>query len=210
MKTLIVAATEAEIAPSIPTLEASGIDYLITGVGMVATAFTMGHHLAARSYDLLLNVGIAGTFSPTHALGSLFRITTDQIHLFGAENGVDFIPINELGFGQAVFREQAPDGGLSDELFTRLPTVDALTVNCVHGHLPRIQTVTDFYGTDLLESMEGASFFFAAQAVSTPRLQVRAVSNLVETRNRENWNIPLAIQTLNEWISSFANDRAEW
>jgi futalosine hydrolase len=61
MKTLVVAATELEISASIPTLIETNTDYLVTGVGMVATAFSLGQHLSNNSYDLLINVGIAGT-----------------------------------------------------------------------------------------------------------------------------------------------------
>ena len=32
-------------------------------------------------------------------------------------------------------------------------------------------------------------------------LQIRSISNYVETRNRENWNIPLAIQNLNQVLT---------
>jgi futalosine hydrolase len=85
MKTLVVAATELEISASIPTLIETNTDYLVTGVGMVATAFSMGQHLSNNSYDLLINVGIAGTFNPYHHLGSIHRIKTDRIHEFGAE-----------------------------------------------------------------------------------------------------------------------------
>ena len=106
MKTLIVAATEAEIAPSIPLLVSQNMDFLITGVGMVATAFKMGQFLSDKSYDLLLNVGIAGTFDNQHPLGSLFRVKSDRIFLLGAENGSHFLPIDQLGFGSSIFHEQ--------------------------------------------------------------------------------------------------------
>jgi futalosine hydrolase len=51
--------------------------------------------------------------------------------------------------------------------------------------------------------MEGAAFMFACDQERIPYLQVRAVSNLVEKRNRDRWNIPLAIENLNKKIIEF-------
>ena len=74
MKTLVVAATELEIAASIPTLIETKTDYLVTGVGMIATAFSMGQYLSDKRYDLLINVGIAGTFNSYHQIGSIHTL----------------------------------------------------------------------------------------------------------------------------------------
>ena len=45
--------------------------------------------------------------------------------------------------------------------------------------------------------MEGASFFYSAMISETNCLQIRSVSNRVESRNRDNWDIPLAVKNLN-------------
>lgn len=201
MKTLIVAATAAEIAPSIPLLTDKKVDYLITGVGMVATAFQMGR-IHPQHYDLLLNVGIAGTFDQQHDLGTLFRIQSDQIYRFGAQNDSAFLPIEDLGFGDRIFHEQLPPGTISD-LLKAVPGIDAITVNCVHGHHPSILRVIQEHGSSLLESMEGAAFFYASQLLGLPRVQIRSVSNLVEKRNQKNWNIALAIAQLNQWLQQY-------
>jgi futalosine hydrolase len=56
MKVLVVSATKNEI-----TLE--GIDHLVTGVGMVATAIELSKKLSENNYDLVINAGIAGSFN---------------------------------------------------------------------------------------------------------------------------------------------------
>ena len=202
MKTLVVAATELEISASIPTLIETNTDYLVTGVGMVATAFSMGQHLSNNSYDLLINVGIAGTFNPYHHLGSIHRIKTDRIHEFGAENDQDFIPIDSLGFGNSVFVEILPQLSLPAEFYD-IPYIDGITVNKAHGSEDSIKKIKNEYGLGLLESMEGAAFFYVANKLRIPCIQVRTISNLVERRNTENWNIPLALKELNTWLQSF-------
>ena len=56
-----------------------------------------------------------------------------------------------------------------------------------------------------VESMEGAGFVRAALMSSIPAIQVRAVSNYVEPRDRSKWNIPLAIKNLNEALFNELN-----
>jgi futalosine hydrolase len=53
--------------------------------------------------------------------------------------------------------------------------------------------------------MEGAAVFYVAQQEKIPALQIRAISNLVEKRNKDNWDIPLAIKNLNEWLILFSS-----
>ena len=46
--------------------------------------------------------------------------------------------------------------------------------------------------------MEGAAFFYACLLAKIPFLEIRSISNYVEARNRETWNLPLAINNLNQ------------
>lgn len=202
MNLLIVAATELEITPSIPLLLEHQVDYLITGVGMVATAFELGAQLSKKSYDLLINVGIAGSFSISHQIGDVFKIKTDQIFQFGAENKDEFISIEDLGFGHARFHELLPTQTLPAS-FYEMPYSNAITVNTVHGNTQSIHKIMETMNDDLLESMEGAAFFYASNIRKIPAIQVRAVSNYVEERNVSLWNIPMAIINLNNWLQSF-------
>ena len=52
-----------------------------------------------------------------------------------------------------------------------------------------------------LESMEGASIFQVCQGVNGPCLQIRSISNKVEKRNKKKWDIPIAINNLNQTVS---------
>lgn len=207
MKILIVAATAPEIAESISFLEEKGIDYLITGVGMVATAFALGQRLAQQPYDLLLNVGIAGTFDQQESLGRLFRIEEDQLFQLGAENEQAFIPIEELGFGESRFFAHYKGLPLP-ATYLNLPATSAITVNKVHGCAAHIAQVSSQLASGSLESMEGAAFFYAAKQAQTPAIQVRAISNYIESRNTAHWNIPKALLNLNQWLQEFCRQQA--
>ncbi len=202
MKTLVVAATKAELTffyqhfnlTEGDFIACKNFDLLITGVGMVATAFALGKYLSPK-YNLVLNLGIAGCFDRAIALGSLLNITEDIFSELGTENGDDFIEINELGFGESRYQPK-----ISPEL--ALPSVKGITVNCVTGSEKSIEKIKKRLNP-VTESMEGAAVFYACNQQNVACIQVRCVSNYVEPRNKDNWNIGLAVQNLNDWAINF-------
>lgn len=202
MKTLIVAATHAEIAPTLAHFNLQGnkfietetFDVLITGVGMVATAFALGQTLST-SYNLVLNVGIAGSFDIKIELGSLVEITDDTFAELGAEDHENFITLPELGFGENSFTA-------TSNVALGLKKVKAITVNKVHGYTQSITKTQAQFKADV-ESMEGAAVFYACNKLNIAAKQVRAISNYVEPRNRANWQIGLALNNLNQWLINF-------
>ena len=219
MRILLVAATEEEVQ-SLKSLVKSqnqetrvrnqdlglktfDFELLITGVGMVATAFALGRHLASSRYDLVVNLGIAGSFDSSIGIGELVEITQDTLAELGAEDDGAFLTIGELGFGEDTFY---PSTKLADlyNLFNNfnLKTASAITINTVHGNQVSIEKVRSRLSPQL-ESMEGAAFFYACNQADVPCIQIRAVSNYVEKRNRDNWNIGLAIKNLNNFATEF-------
>jgi futalosine hydrolase len=78
-----------------------------------------------------------------------------------------------------------------------LRRVGGITVNTVHGNERTIAAVRERFHPDV-ESMEGAAFMYASLVAGVPFAQVRAVSNVVERRNRGAWKIEQAIDALGE------------
>ena len=74
--------------------------------------------------------------------------------------------------------------------------VKSITVNTVHGNENSIQEIVKRLNPDV-ESMEGAAVFQACKEFVIPCMQIRAISNKVEKRNKSNWDMPLAIKNLN-------------
>ena len=206
MKILLVAATRAEIAllathfqlPEQDFVRTKEFDLLITGVGMTATAYALGKHLST-SYKLVLNLGIAGSFDTNMPLSTVVNITSDEFSELGAENGRVFLSIDQLGFGKAKFN--ARNNLLSNDI-DKLPKVHGITINRVHGDTNSISKVIE-QCNPAVESMEGAAVLYCCEKESLPCLQVRSISNYVEPRNKERWQIGPAIKSLNEWAIRF-------
>jgi len=205
MKTLVVAATKAELTffyqhfnlPEGDFVESKNFDLLITGVGMVATAFALGKHLSSK-YSLVVNFGIAGSFDRNIALGTVLNITEDTFAELGAENGDEFLTISDLGFGENHYTSKTRKS-------VNLPVAKGITMNCVTGSEKSIKNLIKRLNP-ITESMEGAAVFYASKQLNIDCLQIRSISNYVEPRNKDNWKIGLAIKNLNDWAIAFVGE----
>jgi futalosine hydrolase len=197
MHILVVSATEREI----PRLSSGPrgnhqIDVLITGVGMVATAARSAQALARTRYDIAYNFGVCGAFDRALAPPTVVHVVSDCVPELGAEDGDRFLTLAQLGIGphDDVLRNDAPP---SNAALRALPGVHGITVNTVHGRDDSIAAIVERLAPQV-ESMEGAAFAYACAISRVPYAQVRAVSNVVERRNRAAWQLDLAIRHLNE------------
>src|SRR5579864_4332503 len=196
MRILVVAATAAEIAPLDAALGARpDVEVLVTGVVMVATAARCARALAQTRPDVALNLGLCGSFDPALPPGTVVHVVSDRTPELGAEAGHAFLPIEGLGLpADHVVENTDPPRNVALE---RLPHVTGITVNTVHGEASSIARVVARCAPQV-ESMEGAAFMYACRLSALPYAQVRAVSNLVEPRNRERWNVAAAIAALGD------------
>jgi futalosine hydrolase len=78
-----------------------------------------------------------------------------------------------------------------------MPVADAATVNMASGSPAVIERIRRAWNPDI-ETMEGAWLAYTCSLSGIPWLSVRAVSNMVEPRNLKNWDIPLALASLQE------------
>jgi futalosine hydrolase len=215
VRVLVVVATEAEVGPFVAGLTrvaAAGprvtryrapghdIDVLISGVGMVATASWCSRVLAVERFDVALNLGVCGSFTTSIPPGTVVHVVSDRLAELGAEDGDSFLTIHQMGLlrddefpftgGRLVNDSAPPIASL-----TSLRAVDGITVSTVHGNEVSIARVTGHFTPDV-ESMEGAAFMYSCLIHGVPFAQVRAVSNIVERRNRSAWKMNEAIAAL--------------
>ena len=177
------------------------VNFLITGVGMVSTAYYSAKILN-DSYDIAFNVGICGSFNSNLEIGTVVNVYEDCFSELGAEDGEAFLTLEDLKF-DGVTKIQNNSGAINVEI-EKLPKVNGITVNTSHGNEASIKKVAEKFHP-IVESMEGAAFMFACENERIPYVQIRAVSNYVEKRNKDNWNIPLAIENLNKQMLEILN-----
>lgn len=197
MHILVVAATELEI----PLLSGGPrgchhVDILVTGVGMVATAARSAQALARGRYDVAFNFGVCGAFDRSMPPGRVVHVISDRLAEMGAEDGDGFLTLHDLGLAQddGVLLNEAPP---ENTALQTLPVVRSITVNTVHGRDESIAALLERLSPQV-ESMEGAAFAYACTISGVRYAQVRAVSNMVERRNRDAWRVDLAIRNLND------------
>lgn len=214
MELLLVAATPFEVAPVKDYLDHQFVEFaparyqrgelsvalLVTGVGLPLTAYALGRLFTDKRYDLAVNAGVAGAFRRELALGQVVQVVTERFGDLGVEEADGrFTDVHQLGLidpAQPPFR----DGVLHNDAsgaFDFLPQANGISVNKVHGYPPSIERFRAQYDVDL-ESMEGAAFFYACLQDRIPFLEVRAISNYVEARDRNAWELDRAIHALNE------------
>ncbi len=218
MKILLVSATSFEIAPFIDYLEKeftnksffefqkgeTSIYVLVTGVGAMNTSFALARMPKIADFDLAINVGLAGAFSKNIDLGKVVEVNKDRFADIGVEEAdgsfTDTYELELMNPNQFPFT----DGILinNNKYDTRLTKMNAITVNKVHGSLESINQIRAKYNPEL-ETMEGAGFLYACQIMDINAVQIRAISNHVLPRNKDKWEISLAIKNLNDYLVGF-------
>jgi futalosine hydrolase len=219
MTILVVAATIGELFPLIDFLdshwtkkspgvyqqERTTIQIVVTGPGLTATAFALGFYFGQAKPDLAINAGVAGALTRELTNGEVVEVTEEVFADLGAEEAdgsrmdlfqMDLLMPDTLPFQEGKLR--APHHAFAKDL----PKVAGITVNMVHGSQPSIDRVKARYPKASIETMEGAAFFYACLIAEVPFIQIRAISNAVEPRDRSKWELSLAINNLSDSLKA--------
>jgi futalosine hydrolase len=216
MKILIVAATWLEVellAAELEFVEETThllrkyrlheieIDILITGIGATFTAFHLTNALHANKYKFVINVGIAGSLTDDINIGDVVLVVSDEFADLGIEKEHEFLTLFDSGFmdgNEFPFEQGILKASLSNGLFN-LRKVRGITTNKSHGRTDSIAELKSKFSGQV-ESMEGAVVFYVCNWMGVSCFQIRAISNFVEPRDSAKWNIPLALEKLNEAV----------
>lgn len=167
---LVVAATERELAG------ADGAATLACGIGPVEAAAATARALAHSKPDAVLQVGIAGARvlePPTLVLGS------EAIYCDIAGDADAILPR---------VQHAEPDPDLLAAARRALPEAHVLPI----GTCARVGGGTAWE----VEGMEGFAVLRAAELAGVPAVELRAVSNLVDVRDRARWRFDDALAAL--------------
>jgi len=169
-----------------------------TGVGMVNTALHLGRELVHLRPDQVVHLGIAGSYDRALRLTQVVEVVRDSYSELGAESPDGFLDMEALGFPVMQREGVRYFNTLTNPAPSRLglPQVSGITVNKVHG-LAETIAATRARWQPGIETMEGAAFFQVMLETGLPFASFRSISNYVEPRNRQQWQVTeaaLAVQ----------------
>lgn len=217
MRVVISAATVGEWMPAfleVNTLYTSDstrfkLSFHQSGVGMLASAVSLTRLALEEKPDLIIQAGIAGCFDATQPLGKVFAIKEESIADMGVEEDGKWKDIFELKLEKSSYppyeKRKLPSNHLSKFNLLNLPEVPAVTVNEITTRPERVQQLIKKYNP-ITESMEGAALHYIGRELNLSFVQIRAISNYVGERNKENWLIKEAIANLNQTLVQYIDE----
>lgn len=202
MQLLLCAATEFEIGPTIDFIrneKLQNIDILISGVGMVATTYSLTKKIFDNRPDFILQAGVAGCLNEQLPLSKIVLVENENIGDLGVEESNQFNTLFDLKLLEKNFFPWK-NAKLANEIevlkTAGLTIVDGVTVNEITTSKERVA----YYKSELnasVESMEGAALHYVALLEKLPFLQMRSLSNFAGERDKSKWVMDIAIANLN-------------
>jgi len=206
---LLVSATELEMMPLKRKLSGlRGVNFLITGIGLVETAVSLTRFLAERPEPVtaVIDFGAAGAYPERGVeLLDICLATREVLGDFGiwydhgieGFSGTDLVRKMNYDLRLPLLPSAAEilrKGGITPHLGT------FVTVQGASGTGKRGRMLRDRYDA-ICENMEGAAAARACEQFALPFLEVRCVSNAVEDRNLENWRLAEACDRCAEAVA---------
>lgn len=210
MRIVLAAATINEINTTAEWLKTqnTSVELLITGIGGTMAA----HALSKASLthpDLIIQAGIAGSFTETLPPESIVFISEEVFADLGATNENGLIDIFDLGLA-----------GTNDAPFThktlknphtaswqkyKLPFVKGATINCISSTSRQVERIRDKYDP-AVESMEGGALHYVCLQENIPFIQLRAISNYAGERDKKKWKMKESIAILNDQLKKIISE----
>ena len=214
MRVFITAATVGEWMPCF-----SKIDKLYTekskrfkvyfhqsGVGMMATSFSLTKLILEEKPDLLLQIGLAGCFNSSISLGKVVVVEKDHAGDLGVEENGKWKDLFNLKLEKANYhpyeKSALPNQHVKKFNLLNLKTVTGITVNEVTTRKERIKQLLKKY-EPVTESMEGAALHYTCRSTGTPFLQMRTISNYIGERDKGKWLIKESLDNLNATLLKY-------
>lgn len=212
MKLLLVAATDFEIDPILNERLSAGdagknVEILITGVGMPSTIYHLTKKLLQEKYDLVIQAGIAGSFTKKIKKGQVVLVKQDAFGDLGIEEKDEFKPVFNMDFSD---KNKFPfENGILINKYeflkiTQLKLVNGVTINKISDRKKQAKILKKTFNADV-ESMEGAALHFVCLQLGIKFLQLRSISNYVGIRDKSKWKMKIAIENLNMELTRIIN-----
>ena len=210
MKVVIAAATKMEWQQIHDTIDPKSliennhieVEFITTGIGVMATTYALTNLIFKSKPDLIIQVGIAGSYIEDLQLAEVVVVDEDcQGDLVVEESGqlLDLFDLNLNDENMVPFlNKKLPNPWLKDFVIS-LKKVPAITISEVTTSANRsIQLQQKYNGK--IETMEGAALHYVCLQNQVPFIQVKAISNYVGERNKSNWVIKDALSNLSSAV----------
>ncbi len=207
---LAVAATQMEMEPFLKLVREHDIDCLslVAGVGPMETAVTLGRFLAEYRFQVtgLVQFGVAGAYITPEEDGQLplLSVCLAEHEVMGDlgicfPESVEYLPEDLVGSMtfplQSALLSRAVEVLRVNQISCILGAF--ITVNSTSGTLARGEMLRQQWG-GLCENMEGAAVARLCREYGLPLVEIRVISNLVEDRNLQNWQLHQACRRSGE------------
>lgn len=197
------------------------IVYSISGIGKTNAARTATLMVQNHSLQLVINFGIGGAYPSSH-LG-IGDIVVAEKEVYGDEgvlerdgfHGTEHLGIPLVKKGRKKYFNAFP----LDKKYIRktlhvsgpaqhsvpginLRTGTFVTVSACTGTRKRATELQNMFGA-ICENMEGAAVAHICTVYDVPMIEIRGISNIVDTRDTKKWNIRRASENCQRFIFRF-------
>ncbi len=170
-------------------------NFRITGLGAVQTALSISDLLHQEPQQLIILAGIAGAY-PSAGL-TLSQVV--EVHKVAASPRIELADGRQVSIWEEPWAElasyQLPDGSLcNNKTYTELEQVVS---NCIQMASGRETTIAQqSLWNAQIEDMESLGLFQTCLSAKQEFLHLRAISNMVQSRDQSKWQVDAALQAL--------------
>jgi len=188
------------------------VKVLITGIGQVNAALALTAMLEYDRPDVVIMTGCAGAYSGASIKTGDVAVATEEIY---AEAGImtpeGLKGMEETGFplveskGKPFFSRFPLSGKYNELIVAANPGIHTgpfLTVSTISGTAGRGKELFARFGS-LCENMEGAAAAQVCLVYGVPFVEIRGVSNMVEDRDKDKWDIDTAMKNCAAAVIAF-------
>jgi futalosine hydrolase len=212
MRVIITAATNLELdgsakkASQLFKKSKIKLSFHATGIGMLASGVNLTQLITAHQPDLIIQMGIAGSYIKTEPLGKVMVVASESIADLGVrEKGIftDLFDSQLIKDNEAPFKKRKLTNPAIRSLnVLKSDMVAAVTINEITTSPKRIKEIIAAHNP-VLESMEGAALHYVGGLTKTPFIQIRAISNYVGERNKAKWKLKESIEQLEAYVLTY-------
>ena len=179
-----------------------------SGVGMMASTFSLTKLITEEKPDLLLQVGMAGCFDTSVALGKVVLIEKEIEGNTGVEENDKWRDVFNLKLEKPNYppyvKKALPNPHIDKLNLLKMKAVTGITVNEITTRKERIKQLLKKY-EPVTESMEGAALHYVCRNTNTMFLQMRTISNYIGERDKNKWMMKEALGNLNTTLIKYVD-----